>query len=51
MIKKRLTKYLEILKTEVLRFPNDKISTGDSQIKEIKQQISGKRRLVALWDI
>jgi hypothetical protein len=49
MIKKTLIKYLEFLKTEVLRSPNDKIITGGSLIKEIKQQINGKRRSYNLY--
>jgi hypothetical protein len=46
MIKKTLIKYLEVLKTEVLRYPNLKIITGGAQVQEIKC----KKRLDALYD-
>jgi hypothetical protein len=49
MIKKTLIEYLEFLKTEVLRSPKDKIISG-RLIKEIKQQINGKRRSNNLYD-
>jgi len=38
------------LKTEVLRSPNYKIITRGAHIKEIKQQINGKRRSDILYD-
>jgi hypothetical protein len=38
------------LKTEVLRSPNDKIITGGAGVKEIKQQINGKRRSDKLYN-
>jgi hypothetical protein len=50
MIKKTLIEYLEFLKTEVLRSPKDKIISGGRLIKEIKQQINGKRRSNNLYD-
>jgi hypothetical protein len=50
MIKKTFITYLEFSKTEVLRSPNDTIITGGARIKEIKQQINGKRRSDALYD-
>jgi hypothetical protein len=50
MIKKTLVKYLELLKTEVLRSLNDKIIIGGARVKEIKQQINGKRRPDELYN-
>jgi hypothetical protein len=50
MIKKTLIEYLEFLKTEVLRSPKDEIISGGRLIKEIKQQINGKRRSNNLYD-
>ena len=50
MIKKTLIEYLEFLKTEVLRSPKDEIISGGRLIKEIKQQINGKRRSNKLYD-